>query len=237
MLTFQAGNTFAHRLDPRTKLSVQAGVATAALVHTTPQGLAVLTGIALVALVAARLSPLVALYEVRFVFPFLIAAPVLEGIQLGSPWFSFVEASAPALAGYRVILLILVSAAYVHTTPVTDIRAAVQWFIPGKPGQFIGTGVGFVFRFLPVLREDLRRIQEAMNARLGSKNSVREQITIVATAGLRRAFQRTDRFSIALRSRCFAWNPTPSELRFQKSDIPVWALTIILLTWSFIPFL
>jgi len=77
-LSYAAGDSLAHRLDPRTKLAVQAGFAVAAVAHTTPRGLLVLTVVTLLFLRLAS-TPLVAsLRSYRAFLPFLVAAPVVE---------------------------------------------------------------------------------------------------------------------------------------------------------------
>ncbi|WP_424017064.1 energy-coupling factor transporter transmembrane component T family protein [Halorientalis pallida] len=228
MLSYEPGATFAHRLDPRTKLAFQAGFAVAAFAYTTPRGLAVLSALALAALAAARRSPLAAASDLRFAFPILLAAPLFEGVVLGPPWFSLAQARFPALASYRVLVLLLVSAAYVYTTPARDSRAAIQWLVPGRPGRFLGLGVAVVFRFLPVLIADLQRARAAMRARLGTERSLAERIRIVTTAGLRRVDARADALSLALQARCVAWNPTLPRLALGRRDAPVLALALVL---------
>lgn len=220
MLRYEPGSTLAHALDPRTKLSLQAGFAIAAFAHTTPRGLLALTAVAGGALATARLSPLAVAADVRYALPILLAGPLVAGLTLGRPWFSVAEARFPALASYRVLLVLAVSAAYVHTTPVRDSRAAVQWLVPGKPGQFLGMGVAIVFRFLPVLLADLTRARSAVRARLGTERSLVERLQLVATAGLRRAFARSDALGLALKARCFSWNPTLPRLAFAPRDVP-----------------
>ncbi|WP_129114347.1 energy-coupling factor transporter transmembrane component T family protein [Halegenticoccus tardaugens] len=228
MLTYAPGETLAHRLDPRSKLLFQFAFAAAAFAHTNPRGLAALTALAGVVLLASGLPPTTALWEFRFALPFLVAAPLVEALTLGPPWFVPADAASPALASYRVLLVLLVSAAYVRTTPVRDSRAAIQRTVPGKPGQFLGVGVALVFRFLPALQADLARVREAMAARLGDERPLRERMWLVAAAGLNRAFGRADRLALALRARCFAWNPTLPELRFSRLDVPAVALSAIL---------
>ncbi|PSP86142.1 cobalt ABC transporter permease [Halobacteriales archaeon QS_1_68_17] len=228
MLTYEPGDSFAHGLDPRSKLAVQVGFAAAAFAHTTPRALAVLTVLVLALAAAARLSLPATLREFRFAAPFLAGAPLLEGLTLGPPWFSVAEATVPALSSYRVLLILLVSAAYVRTTPVRDSRAAVQRTVPGRAGQFLGVGVALVFRFLPVLQADLRRARDGMRARLGTEQPLSERIRLVATGGLRRALARTDRLALALRARCFAWNPTLPRLALGRRDLPALALAAFL---------
>jgi len=230
--TYRPGDSLAHRMDPRSKLAAQAAFALAAFVHTTPRGLLALTGVAALALAAARLSPLASLADLRVLAPFLVALPLLEGLTLGPPWFSLAAARGPALASYRTLLVVLVSVAYVRSTPVRESRAAVQWLVPGRPGRVLGVGVALAFRNLAVLRADLTRSRRALRARLGDRRPVRERMQLLATAGLSRALGRTDALSRALRARCFAWNPTLPALAATRADLPALAAAAGLLAWT-----
>jgi biotin transport system permease protein len=232
VLSYDPGTSLAHRLDPRTKLVFQVGFALAAFSHTSPRGLAIATVLVGGVLAAAELSPFVAAWEVRYALPFLFAGPLLAAVTLGPPWVALGEALAPALASYRVLLVLLVSVAYVRTTPVRDSRAAIQRVVPGRFGRICGTGVALVFRFLPVIFADLSRARAAMQARLGTERALTERMELVAVAGVRRAFERADRLGLALRARCFAWNPTLPVLRFTKLDFPALALAFALFGWA-----
>lgn len=218
VLQYAPGDSLAHSLDPRSKLVVQLAFVTVAFAYTTVPGLAVLTLLTAGILALARASPLDTLREVRLVLPLLVTAPLLEGLTLSAPYFSIAEARFPALAAYRSLLVLFVAAAYVRTTPVRDSRAAIQHTVPGKVGQFLGMGVAFVFRFLPVLQRDISRIRDASRARLGDQRRLHERMQTVALVGLNRAFSRSDSFALALRARCFAWNPTLPRLRFGRAD-------------------
>ncbi|WP_276259637.1 energy-coupling factor transporter transmembrane component T family protein [Haloglomus litoreum] len=235
MLRYEPGTTLVHGLDPRTKLAFQVAFTAAAFTHTTPRGLFVLSGVTMGVLLAARLRLRSVAADLRFVFPFLVAAPLLQGLVLGPPWFSLAEARFPALASYRVVLVLLVSAAYVHTTSSRESRAAVQWLVPGRPGQFLGVGIGLVFRFLPVLVRDATRAREAMRARLGEARPVTERMRIVATTSLRRAFDRSDNLALALGARCFAWNPTLPRLAFGRADGLALTSCVALVGWALWP--
>lgn len=228
MLTYTPGDSIAHRLDPRTKLLVQVTFAAAALAHTTPRGLALLTVVAGGILVLSRVSPRTTIWEFRYALPLLVAGPVVAGGTFGDPWFVTSEAVETALASYRVLLVLFVSAAYVRTTAPRDSRVAIQRTIPGKPGQFLGVGIALVFRFLPVLQADLARVRDAMAARLGDERAVRERMQLVATAGLNRVFRRADTLALALQARCLAWNPTLPHLRFSRLDAPAITLAVAL---------
>ncbi|WP_115864427.1 energy-coupling factor transporter transmembrane component T family protein [Halorussus litoreus] len=231
-LGYRPGDSLAHGLDPRTKLAFQVAFAAAAFAHTTPRGLLALTALSLAVLRASDLSARTALVEYRFAFPFLLAGPLVAAATLGPPWIDAERGFASLLASYRVVLVLLVSAAYLRTTPVRDSRAAIQRLVPGKTGQLLGSGVGFVFRFLPVLQSDLRRIRDASAARLGDQRSLVARIRHVGIAGVARALSRADRFALALRARCFSWNPTLPPLSFSRADFPAWAASFALVAWA-----
>lgn len=218
MFGYVPGETVAHRLDPRTKLAAQFAFAAAAFANTTPQGLAVLTPVALLFLGTARLSPLAVVWAYRFVLPFLAAAVLIEGVTLGAPWVTPGAAVPSLLASYRILLVVVVGAVYVRTTPARESRAAIQRVVPGKSGRMLGAGVGLVFRFLPLLRRDLVAVREAVKARLGDAQPVREQMRVVAATGLRQAVSRSDRLALAMQARCFSWNATLPKLRFSRLD-------------------
>jgi len=232
MIAYSAGDTFVHRLDPRTKLFVQAAVAVAAFAHTTPRGLLALSAFVLGVCWLAATPLLDSLRTYRAFLPFLVAAPLVEGATLGAPWFVPTDAVTPALASYRVVLLLLVSTAYIRTTRVRESRAAIQWLLPGRVGVVLGAGVGFVLRFLPLLRDDLSSIRAAMDARLGSTRSLHERIRLVGVTGLRRVFARADRFALALQARCFAWNPTLPPLTVTWRDGPAMLVGVALVAWA-----
>lgn len=235
MLSHVPDDGYAHRLDPRTKLAVQAAFALAAVVHTTPPGLAALTAVALAALAAARAPLVPTLRNYRAFLPLLVAGPVVEAATLGPPWVRPSDAVAPALASYRVVLLLVVSAAYLQSTPVRESRAAIQHLLPGRVGTLLGAGVGFVLRLLPVLADDLRRIRAATAARLGDERGPVERVRLIGVTGLRRALHRADRFDLALRARCFAWNPTLPPLSFGRRDLPALALAAALAAAGVLP--
>jgi biotin transport system permease protein len=229
VVRYEPGATVAHSLDPRSKLALQVAFAVAAFAYTTPRGLAVFSVLAALALASARLSPVAVVRDVWVVLPLLVLAPVVEGARLGAPWFVLADARFPALAAYRVLLVLFVSAAYVASTPTRASRAAVQRIVPGRVGQLLGMGVALVFRFVPVLLADLQRSRAAMRARLGTERPLHERMRLVATSGLNRAFDRADALAVALQARCFAYNPTLPRLAFAPRDYVALAFAVLLL--------
>ncbi|MDS0260800.1 energy-coupling factor transporter transmembrane protein EcfT [Haloarcula sp. S1CR25-12] len=231
MLTYRPGETVAHRLDARSKLACQFGFAVAAFAQPTPRRLLALAGLAGVVLLAGRLSPVTVLRGYWFVFVILLLAPLSAALSVTQPWVDPERGVASLLAVSRVALVLVVGAVYVRTTPVRESRAVIQRYVPGRTGQALGVGVALTFRFLPVLRRDLLTVREAIQARGGERRSVVDRAKRIAVVGLARSLSRSDRLSLALRARCFAWNPTPPEMSFGRWDYPVVALGVLLACW------
>lgn len=228
MLSYEPGESIAHGLDPRAKLTFQLAFAVAAIGHGAPVALLGLTVLAVAVLRSGGVSIGGVLYGYRYPLAILGVSVFVSAVTFGPPWIDAADGLRTARSAYSVGLIFLVSAAYVRSTPVRHSRAAIQRLVPGRPGKLLGIGVSLVFRFLPVLRDDIGRIREAMAIRLGSERSVSDRAARLGGLGLSRAFARADRLSVALQARCFSWNPTLPALSLSRRDLPVFALALAL---------
>ncbi len=235
MLTYSPGETFAHRLDPRAKLLAQAGFAVAVFSVESPRLLLALGLVPLCALAVVRLSPLSVAYAFRPLLVLLSVGPLFALFQFGPPWLDFESAWQSLVAVTRVVLVVGLSAAYIRSTPARDSRAAVQRSVPGRPGQLLGVGVGLTIRYVPLLRRDVARLWDAIRARGGQHRSVVQQGRLLGEGGLRRAVYRSDRLALALRARCFAWNPTLPALEYRGRDYLVTAVGLALAASPLVP--
>jgi biotin transport system permease protein len=217
-LSYAPGDTVVHRLDARTKLLGQFVVALLAFTWTDALALPVVWALVVggMALARVRLRSVFPGYALPFVL--LAFATLTRTVTLGPPWVDVDAGLAATLHSLRVAAILLASAVYVQTTPVSETQAAISRLVPGKPGRFLAAGTSFVLRFLPVLLADLQSARAAQQARLGDQRRLHERMQTVALAGLNRAFERADRFSLALKARCFAWNPTQPRLSFSRTD-------------------
>jgi len=227
-LAYEPGDTVVHGLDARAKLAVHLGFSVAAFAGPSPRWLAALAAFAGAALALARVSPVRVVRAYWFVFAILASGPAVAALSTTPPWVAPARAVEPTLSVSRVALVFFVGAAYVRTTPVRETRAAIQRHVPGRAGQLLGVGTALTFRFVPLLRRDLRATLEAVRARLGDRRSVVERARLVGSGGLDRAVTRAERLSLALRARCFAWNPTPPDMRFRRRDYLALALGLAL---------
>jgi biotin transport system permease protein len=228
MLSYRPGDTLAHGLDPRSKLCFQVGFAVAAFADTSLPWLAGVYALAGLAVAAGCVDPRRVLRSYRVVFAVLALAPVIAGIAVGPPWFRVEPALTSLRAVARIPPVLAVSTVYVRTTPVRETRAAIERLVPGRPGQLLGVGVGLVVRFFPLVVSDLQTVRTAMQARGGANRPVRDRARRLAVRGLDRAMARSDRLAVALRARCFAWNPTLPALAFGPADYAVVGLGIAL---------
>lgn len=226
MLTFEPDETIAHDLDPRSKLAFQFAFAIAAIARPAPASLVALSILVGCVLASAGLSPIRVLAEHRYLYVILGFSVLIAAVTLGPPWIDVGDGLRTAHAAYGVGLVFLVSAAYVRSTPVRQSRAAIQRLVPGAPGRLLGIGVSLVFRFLPVVRRDIRTIRQAMAIRLGTERSATDRAARLSARGLTRAFERADRLSVALQARCLSWNATLPPLSFSRIDWLVFALSI-----------
>lgn len=237
MLTYTPGETVVHRLDPRTKLGFQFAFALATFSTATLPRLAGLFVVGLGCLYLAGTTVQAVLRAYWVVLLVLALGPLIAAISLGPPWIELAPAVESLRSVARIVPLLFVSAAYITATPIRDTRAAIQRTVPGRPGQLLGVGVALTFRFVPVLRADLRRVGDALRARGGETRSFRKRSQRLTTLMVVRALRRSDRLSVALQARCFAWNPTLPQLQFGRLDIPAWLLSVALVALAVIDLL
>jgi biotin transport system permease protein len=229
MLRYTPGKTLAHRLDPRTKLAVQIGFAVAAFARTSVPWLLGTTVCGLAVLVISGVSLRRTLRAYWFVLIFLAVGPLIAALTLGPPWIDLDRGARSLRAVSRVVPVLFVSGAYIHSTPIRETRAAVQRTLPGRPGRLLGVGMALTVRSFALVSADIARIRAAVLARGGSNRAFHDRVRRIATLSVARAFSRRERLAVALRARCFAWNPTLPRLSFSRIDYPVLLLAVGLL--------
>lgn len=222
-LSYVPGESVVHRLDARSKLLVQFVVALLAFTWTSQHSLTVVWGIVALGAIGGRLHPRALVTGYSLPFALLAIGVAVRAASVGPPWVDVPEGLVALEHSLHVAAVLVASAVYVRTTPVSETQAAITRIVPGKPGQLLAAGTSFILRFLPVLLDDLQTARTAQWARLGDTRPLRERMQTVAIAGLNRAFGRADRFSLALQARCFAWNPTPPPTTFTERD---WAVSL-----------
>ncbi len=131
----------------------------------------------------------------------------------------------------RLLFVFLLGAMLVATTPAAEVKAAVEWFLrplPGVPAARIGTLLGLMVRFVPLVFAEVTALREAQAARgvERRRNPVR-RIFFLAVCALRRTVLRAERLALAMEARCYCDERTPRPMRVCRQDRRVLAAGLV----------
>jgi energy-coupling factor transporter transmembrane protein EcfT len=226
---YQPGVSILHRLDVRMKLTL---VAAASLISLRLD----FAGIGLMALPLLgaafgwRRSLRVRAGELRWIgllLAFVFAARVLTAD--GTPVFSVLSLDITreglregALVGLRLALVFLVGTLLMATTRPTEIKTGVQWFLrplPLVPADRVGTMLGLLVRFIPVIFEEVARASDAQRARVveNRRNPIRRVVKLGVPI-MSRICERSDQLALAMEARCYSERRTQPALRASRKD-------------------
>jgi energy-coupling factor transporter transmembrane protein EcfT len=236
VFAYRAGDSILHRVDVRMKLAL---VAAASLVGLRLDFAALgLMALGLLAVAAGcRRSLRVQPGEWRWVavlLAFVFAARTLSAE--GTPVFSILALDITgeglregARVCLRLGLVFLLGSLLVATTRSSEIRAGVQWFLKPLPfisAERVGTMLGLLVRFLPVIFEEVARVSDAQRARgvENRRNPLRRAVKLGIPV-MSRILERSDRLALAMEARCYSETRTPEGLRAGFKDWAVFALS------------
>jgi energy-coupling factor transporter transmembrane protein EcfT len=192
--------------------------------------LAVMTLLSAVAARRLGLSLGGILTELRYFFLLLVLifaarAFTTPGTSLpGLPWLpvSREGIQAGAVTVWRLFLVVFFGLLFVATTRAAAIKAAVVWFLrpfPGLPAQRIGTMLGLVLRFIPLVFLQAGATLDAQRARgVESRQNPFFRLTCFTIPFLRRLFLSADRFTEAMEARCYTETRTDPMLLARPLD-------------------
>lgn len=133
-----------------------------------------------------------------------------EGMQVG------------AVTVWRLFLVVFLGLLFVATTRAAAIKAAVVWLLrpfPRLPAQRIGTMLGLVLRFVPLVFLQAGATLDAQRARgVESRRNPFYRLTCFAIPFLRRLFLSADRFTEAMEARCYTETRTDPVLLARPRD-------------------
>jgi energy-coupling factor transport system permease protein len=245
-LSYQAGDTLLHRLDPRTKLLGMVGIVAAALIASVPFGMAAayLFG-AVAGLCATNLLP--ALGRVLRPMFFLIVlfgvllVIITPGKAITHIWIVVPTYDGVALAirlGLQALLIVYTTSLMSLTTPPLAVADALEWALGWLhhfrvPVQDIIAMVAIGLTFVPLLIEETQRVfaaQRARGADLGVNALLEEEamgalLIPLILANLRRG----DELAESMEARLYATGPRTSlvQRRFRRDDITVLACVAV----------
>lgn len=227
--TYQSGSSRIHKLDVRFKFFALAILSLAVLQY----DVIPLASISLVSIILARhigLSLYDILVELRY-FMLLLAMLVLArafttpGEDLNIvPWLSMTREGfvAGGKTAWRILIVAVFGLIFIATTKPSSVKAGVVYFLkplPKVPAARIGTMLGLLLRFIPLVFRQADATFDAQRARgIEMRRNPFYRIKRFVIPFMRRLFKGTDRLIEAMEARCYSDQRTDPVLLSQKSD-------------------
>jgi energy-coupling factor transporter transmembrane protein EcfT len=229
VFSFKPGSSLLHRLDVRFKIVFLILISLSSLSGGFA-GLGILTGLLITLVFHSRLPIKSGLKELRF-FLFLLLL-ILVTRMVVTPGAALIEINSfaitrPGLVSgliicWRLTTVVLIGFLFVFTTPPSEIKAAVQWFLKPfgfVPGKRIATMMGLIARFVPVILSQANETLEAQRARCAdNRRNPLNRLIRLGIPLIRRTFAQADKLAVAMEARCYDENRTDPELFAKRLD-------------------
>ncbi|SFE01784.1 energy-coupling factor transporter transmembrane component T family protein [Succiniclasticum ruminis] len=219
---YYPGNSFIHRLDPRTKILSTLLLIVAVFLANTAIGYAALCAMVLFIILVSGLPFMLVLKSVKpllfiIVLTLVLHAVMGQGEHVLYQW-KFIKVTEEGLQlgvqmAMRLILLLMISSILTFTTSpivLTDgIEALLRPFrVVGVPAHELAMMMTIALRFIPTLMEETDRIIKAQTARgadfSGGNLLVRAKNMLPILVPLFiSAFRRADDLAVAMEARCY----------------------------------
>ena len=219
---YYPGNSFIHRLDPRTKILSTLLLIVAVFLANTAVGYAALCAMVLFIVLISGLPFMLVLKSVKpllfiIVLTLVLHAVMGQGEHVLYQW-KFIRVTEEGLRlgvqmAMRLILLLMISSILTFTTSpivLTDgIEALLRPFrVIGVPAHELAMMMTIALRFIPTLMEETDRIIKAQTARgadfSGGNLLVRAKNMLPILVPLFiSAFRRADDLAVAMEARCY----------------------------------
>ena len=219
---YYPGNSFIHRLDPRTKILSTLLLIIAVFLANTAVGYAALCAMVLFIILISGLPFMLVLKSVKPLLFIIVLTLVLhvvmgQGEHVLYQW-KFIRVTEEGLRlgvqmAMRLILLLMISSILTFTTSpivLTDgIEALLRPFrVIGVPAHELAMMMTIALRFIPTLMEETDRIIKAQTARGADFSSgnllarAKNMLPILVPLFIS-AFRRADDLAVAMEARCY----------------------------------
>jgi energy-coupling factor transporter transmembrane protein EcfT len=226
---FHYGQSFVHRLDVRFKL-ICFELLTSAVMAAMPIAMMPMSLGVILLWVSLRL-PLRTLGRemVAFLFFLLLVFSIRALSTTGDPLLSWgpltITREGLQTGGqvvWRLLMVLMIGLVFITTTRPSELKAAVYWLlrpIPFVPAHKAATMVGLMVRFIPVLHQQMRETQSALDARAGFRRRLslrRVRYFILPT--MRRVVLAADQLSLSMMARGYGDNRTDPAFCARPAD-------------------
>ena len=237
LFTYQSGSSRIHEMDVRFKFLAFGILSLAVLQY----DLLPLTSISLLSIILVRyigLSPFGVLVELRYfilllVLIILARAFTTPGTPLSHlPWLPMTYDGfiVGGITAWRILLVAIFGLIFIATTKPAAVKAGVVFFlkpIPMVPAARIGTMLGLLLRFIPLIFRQADATFDAQRARgIELRRNPFYRIKTFVIPFMRRLFLGTDHLIEAMEARCYSDQRTDPMLSFHKSDW--WMLSCVI---------
>jgi len=215
------GDSWLHRLDPRSKLVATVAIAVALFVRDSFPPLAVFTAVVLLGAVVSRvplswfwrgIKPVLWLIALTLIAQLLFAKgePIAE---LGPFKVTREGLETAGLLSLRLIVLVVVGLLLTFTTPPIPLTDGLAWLLrPLRkvrfPSEELALMVTIALRFIPTLLTELQTIMRAQRARGadfshgGPLRRARALVPVLVPLFIV-SFRRADDLALAMEARCY----------------------------------
>ena len=248
---YYPGNSFIHRLDPRTKILTTLLLIVAVFLANTAMGYGILCAMVLFIIAVSGLPFMLVLKSVKpllFIILLTLALHALmgQGEHVLYQW-KFITVTEEGLRlgvkmAMRLILLLMISSILTFTTSpiiLTDgIEALLRPFrVIGVPAHELAMMMTIALRFIPTLMEETDRIIKAQTARgadfSGGNLLVRAKNMLPILVPLFiSAFRRADDLAIAMEARCYRGGEGRTrmhQLAYRSGDVLAFVFAFIMI--------
>ena len=248
---YYPGNSFIHRLDPRTKILSTLLLIVAVFLANTAIGYAALCAMVLFIILVSGLPFMLVLKSVKpllfiIVLTLVLHAVMGQGEHVLYQW-KFIKVTEEGLQlgvqmAMRLILLLMISSILTFTTSpivLTDgIEALLRPFrVIGVPAHELAMMMTIALRFIPTLMEETDRIIKAQTARgadfSGGNLLVRAKNMLPILVPLFiSAFRRADDLAVAMEARCYRGGEGRTrmhQLAYRSGDVMAFVFAFIMI--------
>lgn len=252
------GNSFIHRLDPRTKILIMIAYVVMVFLVQNFIGYAALALFLCLCVLVSRLSPKYLIRGLRPILVFIIFTGLFNlfltsGTPVWSFWIFTITKEGIRFAAFmvlRLIFLILGASLLTLTTSPIALTDGIEYLLkPFKkihvPAHEIAMMMTIALRFIPTLLDETDKIMKAQTARGASIDSgnifsrAKAMVPILIPLFIS-AFRRADELATAMECRCYRGGEGRTrlyELKLTRVDFLGWlyaaALLGIIITLNF----
>jgi energy-coupling factor transporter transmembrane protein EcfT len=226
-----------HALDARIKLACLLVLSTASLAAG-PIGMALATALAALGFCQTHTALRQVARELRYFLFLMLGVCLIRAITTPGdpllPWSPVALSRQGALEGamlcWRWLLIVVLGMILCTTTRSSEIRAAVEWLLRPVPwicAHKVGTMIGLLMRFIPVILTQARENADAQRARAveNRKNPI-YRMHRLGMPLLRRTFLMADRLVMAMEARCYGDGHTPHTWHIGSAEWKALAVVV-----------